>query len=419
MKRVLFGVAISSLMLTGCNKPSPAQIAAGISASMPVIVAGALVTAAKHSPDTVKSDAAKIVKLIDTDVLPLVQNNALSSAVFLPQLEAKLIQIVPQDYEMLVTGAFAASLMAGNIDLTLPAMTPNEKTYVLAFVTGIRQGCALYLAGKQANLYGPSEPRIERAIVMTPPVIDEPNAEIVEIYCAPKPQTCKRCEPQTGKPAVNARQRMERHWDSEGDGHGQGGYVYAPCQNQTMDQARPSQVPAPQSSRCESCSRRFNVAPVSQSVAYRIKDVEGKYSDKGTCFAVDPHHLVTAAHVAKDSGTLWIEKGDTWVKATRLRVDHKTDIALVETSESFEVTALAPETQGMPATLYGSCEGAPITAISGIVDNHVLENRVQPGCSGGPVLQGGHIVGMLQSYTFIGHNGCFLPSAEITKWLHE
>ena len=108
MKRVLLAV-LMALSMSGCNKPSPAQIAAGISASMPVIVSGALVTAAKHSPDTVKSDAAKIVKLIDTDILPLVQNNTLSSAVFLPQLEAQLMRIVPTDYEMLVSGAFAAS----------------------------------------------------------------------------------------------------------------------------------------------------------------------------------------------------------------------------------------------------------------------------------------------------------------------
>ena len=159
---LIFMVAMLTLTLFGCSKPTAQQIDATIDLTAPVLIQGALTHFAVKSPAATKEAATLLSQSCD-DATALLANNTLPATQLLPLLEQTLLKKIPGTYESITVGALA--LLTANIDLTAPTMSAVELAHCQHCVSAIKAGCTLFLNGKVAHLYTPATPYV-------PPVAD-------------------------------------------------------------------------------------------------------------------------------------------------------------------------------------------------------------------------------------------------------
>lgn len=134
----------------------------------------------------------------------------------------------------------------------------------------------------------------------------------------------------------------------------------------------------------------------------------GETTGHGTAFAIAPRVLMTAAHNILDDGklidTVRIEVGLRWIAAKVVRYNADADIAVLSVDENLAFAELGDDPhEDAGVLLYGARHGDVVCERSGIVTQAYASGlrflcstqKFGHGCSGGPVMQGKRVVGMM------------------------
>lgn len=113
----------------------------------------------------------------------------------------------------------------------------------------------------------------------------------------------------------------------------------------------------------------------------------------GTCFAISEERLLTAYHTV-DKGKIYVETEDGWMRAKIIAHDPVIDVALIETNKKHGLKVLQLG-DFPPVVLSASLRGAPIVDFDGEMSEICIKVKCAPGCSGGPIVSEGKVIGML------------------------
>ena len=146
----------------------------------------------------------------------------------------------------------------------------------------------------------------------------------------------------------------------------------------------------------------------------------------GTAFPIGKHTILTAAHVL-DEGSKAIEIDGKDVAVTCIRCDEELDIALLHCDADLNPFELAIDDAG-EIKIFGSPMGKQIQEFAATEDRQTeLSNRVehcyrapgvQSGCSGGPCIHDGKVIGMLRGTVEGGRVG-IIPTRRIKSFIRE
>jgi len=152
-----------------------------------------------------------------------------------------------------------------------------------------------------------------------------------------------------------------------------------------------------------------------QSGVLRVENRSCGRAMLGSGFLVDRRHAVTAAHVVEDAGTITLrQSGRLVARGTVVGADSARDVALIKLERAFDGHAFAlsrrAALRGDVVTAVGYPLGAPLVQAHGAVLGSAstlpapgfarrtliqTDAVVSPGQSGGPLLGGRTVVGMI------------------------
>lgn len=144
-----FAVLASVLTFTGCDKPTPTQIAKGLEIGGEQGSYFGLREWAKKSPEKANETAERLQKSLNEVILPYLNGANLPSSDLVQEfVDSSLLDGLPEEVK---TAIMAASLA---LDLYLPVpdagtnLTPDQLMYMKAFLGGLEKGCGKFLSGK-------------------------------------------------------------------------------------------------------------------------------------------------------------------------------------------------------------------------------------------------------------------------------
>ena len=124
----------------------------------------------------------------------------------------------------------------------------------------------------------------------------------------------------------------------------------------------------------------------------------------GTCWFADlkgaglkgDDLIVTAAHTLKEGERLMFDWGARWLEAELIFLDEKRDIAVLKSKVKLKGTRPRKLLKNKELVFYGSGQGKQVTAHTALPEKVTLNEPVQHGHSGGPVIdKDNKVVGMV------------------------